>query len=65
MVISDRPGELARLFAATGAAGVNIEDVRIDHSPGREAGLVELLVDPSVADRLAGDLSASGWTVQS
>jgi prephenate dehydrogenase len=64
VVISDRPGELARLFAAAGAAGVNIEDVRIDHSPGREAGLVELLVDPSVADRLAGDLSASGWTVQ-
>jgi prephenate dehydrogenase len=44
---------------------VNIEDVRIDHSPGREAGLVELLVDPAVADRLAADLAASGWTVQS
>jgi prephenate dehydrogenase len=65
VVISDRPGELARLFAAAGAAGVNIEDVRIDHSPGREAGLVELMVDPWVAERLAGDLSAAGWTVQS
>lgn len=65
VLISDRPGELARLFAAAGSVGVNIEDVRIDHSPGREAGLVELLVDPAVADRLAADLAASGWTVQS
>lgn len=64
VVISDRPGELARLFAAAGVAGVNIEDVRIDHSPGREAGLVELMVDPAVAGRLAGDLAAAGWTVQ-
>ncbi|GAA2055232.1 prephenate dehydrogenase [Catenulispora yoronensis] len=64
VLISDRPGELARLFAAAGSAGVNIEDVRIDHSPGREAGLVELLVDPTVADRFATSLGAAGWTVQ-
>ncbi|MEZ0114027.1 prephenate dehydrogenase [Catenulispora sp. EB89] len=65
VLISDRPGELARLFATAGSLGVNIEDVRIDHSPGREAGLVELLVDPAVADRLSADLAASGWRVQS
>ncbi|MFL6113341.1 MAG: prephenate dehydrogenase [Catenulispora sp.] len=64
VVISDRPGELARLFAAAGSAGVNVEDVRIDHSPGREAGLVELMVDPTVADRFATVLTAAGWTVQ-
>lgn len=64
VVISDRPGELARLFAAAGTMGVNIEDVRIDHSPGREAGLVELMVDPAAAGRLAGDLTAAGWAVQ-
>ena len=34
VVIRDQPGELARLFDAAGAAGVNIEDVRIEHSPG-------------------------------
>ena len=28
VVIADRPGELARLFNAAGAAGVNIEDIR-------------------------------------
>ena len=31
----DHPGGLARLFADVGASGVNIEDVRIDHDPGR------------------------------
>ena len=35
------PGELARLFGDVGASGVNIEDVRIDHDPGRPVGLVE------------------------
>lgn len=64
VVISDRPGELARLFAAADTAGVNIEDVRIDHSPGREAGLVELMVDPAVVGRLGGALAAAGWNVQ-
>jgi prephenate dehydrogenase len=64
VLISDRPGELARLFAAASTAGVNIEDVRIDHAPGREAGLVELLVDPAVVERFATSLSAAGWAVQ-
>ena len=40
--VPDHPGELARLFADAGAIGVNIEDVRIDHDPGRDTGLVEL-----------------------
>ena len=37
VVIGDQPGELARLFQAAGEAGVNIEDVGIEHSP-RPAG---------------------------
>ena len=43
--VPDHPGELARLFADAGESGVNIEDVRIDHDPGRPVGLVELVVD--------------------
>ena len=34
--VPDHPGELARLFADAGASGVNIEDVHIDHDPGRD-----------------------------
>jgi prephenate dehydrogenase len=63
VVIPDRPGELALLFQAAGVAGVNIEDVTIEHSPGRPLGVVELSVDPSAAQRLAEELRARGWSV--
>lgn len=63
VILRDRPGQLARLFADAGAAGVNIEDVRIEHSPGQPVGLVELAVQPAVADDLTTALRARGWTV--
>ncbi|NYG55994.1 prephenate dehydrogenase [Nocardioides perillae] len=59
--VPDHPGELARLFADAGAAGVNIEDVRIDHDPGRPVGLVELTVAEVSAEHLLGSLEARGW----
>ncbi len=65
VVIGDRPGELARLFAAAGTAGVNIEDVRIEHSPGLPVGVAELSVRPEAARTLSAALSASGWPVAS
>ena len=46
VVIPDQPGELARLFQAAGEAGVNIEDVAIEHSPGLPVGVAELLGPP-------------------
>lgn len=63
VVIGDRPGELARLLVAAGEAGVNVEDVSIEHSPGQPVGLVELAVKPAAADELAAALRAAGWTV--
>ncbi len=63
VVLPDRPGQLARLFADAGVAGLNIEDVRIEHSPGQPVGLVELAVRPPVAGRLASVLADRGWTV--
>ena len=63
-VISDRPGELARLFQAAGAAGVNIEDVRIEHSPGLPVGVAELSVRPAQASVLLDALEAGGWPVR-
>ena len=59
--IPDHPGELARLFADAGAAGVNIEDVRIDHDPGREMGLVEVVVAEDRAEALHDALESRGW----
>jgi prephenate dehydrogenase len=59
--LPDHPGELARLFADAGASDVNIEDVRIDHDPARETGLVELVVDETRADHLHTALGERGW----
>jgi len=59
--VPDHPGALARLFADAGASDVNIEDVHIDHDPGRDTGLVELVVDDSRADRLQASLESRGW----
>ncbi|MFL6023380.1 MAG: prephenate dehydrogenase [Marmoricola sp.] len=60
--VPDHPGELARLFADVGEIGVNVEDLRIDHDPGRLVGLVELQVEASAAERLRSALEARNWT---
>ena len=59
--LPDHPGELARLFADAGESGVNIEDVRIDHDPGRDTGLVELVVEEDRAEHLLTSLEAKEW----
>jgi prephenate dehydrogenase len=59
--VPDHPGELARLFADAGASDVNIEDVHIDHDPGRPVGLVELAVDEARAEHLLASLESRGW----
>jgi prephenate dehydrogenase len=61
VAVPDHPGELARLFADAGASEVNIEDVHIDHDPGRPVGLVELLVDEERAEHLMASLESRGW----
>lgn len=65
VVIGDHPGELARIFAIAGQAGINVEDVRIEHSQGRPAGIAELSVRPELGGQLAAALSAAGWPVAS
>jgi prephenate dehydrogenase len=64
VVISDQPGELARLFNAAGAAGVNIEDVRIEHSPGLPVGVAELSVRPGQSAALLEAMRAGGWAAR-
>jgi prephenate dehydrogenase len=63
VVLQDKPGELARLFAVAGAAGVNIEDVSIDHATDHPVGLVVLDVDKAASDRLAEAVRTAGWHV--
>ncbi|MEV0780147.1 prephenate dehydrogenase [Streptomyces sp. NPDC050433] len=64
VLISDRPGELARIFADAGSVGVNIEDVRIEHATGQEAGLVQLMVEPAAAPVLSAALRERGWSIR-
>ncbi len=59
--VPDHPGELARLFADVGEIGVNIEDLHIDHDPGRPVGLVELVVADTAAESLRGSLGSREW----
>lgn len=64
VLISDQPGELARIFADAGRAGVNIEDVRIEHATAQQAGLVQLMVVPSVVPQLVAALRERGWSIR-
>lgn len=63
VLVPDRPGELARLLQAVGDAGVNLEDLRLEHSEGRPMALAEVDVLPAAAAGLASALRAGGWTV--
>ena len=62
-MVDDRPGQLARLLAEIGEIGVNLEDLRLEHSPGAQVGLAEIAVLPEAADRLTDELAARGWRI--
>ncbi|MEU1942819.1 MBL fold metallo-hydrolase [Streptomyces sp. NPDC020125] len=64
VAVPDQPGALARLFSTVGEAGVNIEDVRIEHSLDQPSGLVELLVESTSVAGVRRVLDANGWTMR-
>ena len=64
VVLADRPGELTRLFDAAGAAGVNIEDIRLEHSPGLPVGIADLSIRPDQEATLLDAMEAGGWPVR-
>jgi prephenate dehydrogenase len=59
--IPDRPGALADLTAALGAASVNIEDLQIVHSIEGGRGTVHLMVSADAAAEAGGALKARGF----
>jgi prephenate dehydrogenase len=63
VVISDKPGQLAALFAICGEIGVNIEDLSIEHSPAQATGLITLFVAQGDLSTLVNELSGRGWEV--
>lgn len=63
VMVADKPGELARLLTEIGEAGVNMEDLRLEHSPGAQIGLAEISVVPEAEDRLVRELESRGWKI--
>ncbi len=63
VVLPDAPGSLARLFADIAEAGVNVEELSLEHAPGRAVGLLEVSVLPAAAPTLETALAAAGWKV--
>lgn len=61
VMIDDSPGALAALFTFVGDIGVNIEEIKLEHSPGAPIGLVELQVLPASYEHLIRELKANGW----
>ena len=61
VIIDDSPGALAALFTFIGEIGVNLEDMKLEHSPGAAIGLVELQVVPEALQRLTTSLTENGW----
>ena len=65
VVVPDRPSQLAELFADIAAAGINIEEITLEHAPGRAVGLVEVSVLPTAEAALEAALAEGGWHVVS
>lgn len=63
VLIDDTPGQLARLLTEVGELGVNLEDLRLEHSPGAPIGIVELSVLPEKLRGLEADLVERGWRI--
>jgi prephenate dehydrogenase len=63
VMVDDTPGELARLLTEMGEIGVNLEDLRLEHSPGAQIGLAEIAVLPEAVQRLAAALADRGWRI--
>jgi prephenate dehydrogenase len=63
VMVDDRPGELARLLTEVGQLGVNLEDLKLEHSPEAQIGLAELYVNPADEAALIADLLNLGWRI--
>ncbi|GAA3596031.1 prephenate dehydrogenase [Klugiella xanthotipulae] len=63
VMVDDTPGALGRLLTELGEIGVNMEDLRLEHSPGAQIGFAEIAVVPEVKQRAIDDLVARGWRI--
>lgn len=65
VLVPDAPGELARLLTDVGEAGVNLEDLQLEHAAGRPVGMAAISVLPSAVPHLEAELTLRGWRLVS
>jgi prephenate dehydrogenase len=65
VMVDDAPGQLGRLFGELGELDVNVEDLRLEHSPGAQFGLAEISIVPGAVRRAVDGLTARGWRIAS
>lgn len=65
VIVDDKPGELARLLVEVGEIGVNLEELKLEHSPSSQIGLAEIFVLPSSAEKLIEELQLRNWRLVS
>lgn len=63
VIVDDKPGQIARLLTDVGEVGVNLEDLRMEHSSGHQVGMVELSVLPGRSVELTEALMERSWKV--
>ena len=63
VIVPDQPGEVARLLTELGALGINMEDLRLEHSPGAQIGFAEIAVLPESVEHAVAGLTERGWRI--
>jgi len=63
VLVPDRVGALARLFALLEQVQVNLEDLRLEHAAGQAVGRATLSVPAGKGAQLASALELHGWSV--
>ena len=61
VIVPDEPGSLGRLFGDMGDAGINLEDLHLEHGLGQAVGVAELSVVPASVEPLRAHLTRLGW----
>ena len=63
VIVDDKPGQIAAVLNDIADIGVNVEDLRMEHSAGHQVGMVEVSVLPGKREELAQALTNIGWKV--
>ncbi|GAA2029732.1 prephenate dehydrogenase [Yaniella flava] len=63
VLVDDTPGAIVAALQAVADAGVNVEDLGMEHSSGYQVGMLEISVVPGHKQHLVDSLTDLGWKV--